>query len=113
VPLLALRTSAAAPKRAAYTRLTRLLARELRKSERWVMITVEARVPMTFGGSASPACYAELKNVGKLGRKRVEQLSALLCAEIARALGVARDRIYIEFTNAEGALWGWDGGTFA
>jgi hypothetical protein len=23
-----------------------------------------------------------------------------------------QDRIYIEFTNADGALWGFDGGTF-
>jgi hypothetical protein len=32
---------------------------------------------------------------------------------LARALEVAPDRIYIEFTNADGALWGWNGTTFA
>jgi hypothetical protein len=43
---------------------------------------------------------------------KVDHLSEVLCDAIAKALGVPRDRIYIEFTNADGALWGFDGGTF-
>ena len=58
------------------------------------------------------ACYAELKNVGHLSADKVEKLSATLCDAIAKALALPRDRIYIEFTNADGALWGFDGGTF-
>jgi hypothetical protein len=27
-------------------------------------------------------------------------------------LALPEDRIYIEFTNADGALWGFDGSTF-
>jgi phenylpyruvate tautomerase len=50
--------------------------------------------------------------VGTLSDEKVEQLSALLCDAIAKALGLPRDRIYIEFTNADGSLWGFDGGTF-
>ena len=67
---------------------------------------------MSFAGGREPACYAELKNVGRLPHEKVERLSGLLCDAIAKALSLPRDRIYIEFTNADGALWGFDGGTF-
>jgi phenylpyruvate tautomerase PptA (4-oxalocrotonate tautomerase family) len=118
MPLLSLTTSAAPPtpeKRAAlYSDITRLLARELDKPEAYVMVILNAGATMSFGGNASaPACYAELKNVGTIDPAHVTILSRLLCGELERALGVEQDRIYIEFTNADGALWGWNGTTFA
>jgi phenylpyruvate tautomerase len=94
--------------------LSRLLARELDKPESYVMVSFARPVALSFGGDVSrPACYAELKNVGTLSPQRCEQLSAVLCRELSAGLAVAADRIYIEFTNADGALWGWNGTTFA
>ena len=94
--------------------LSRLLARELDKPEDYVMVTFNRPVAMSFGADATrPACYAELKNVGTLAPERCEQLSAILCRELSGGLVVPADRIYIEFTNADGALWGWNGTTFA
>jgi hypothetical protein len=89
-----------------------LLARELSKPERYVMVSLVPRTTMSFAGSREPACYAELKNVGTLSAEKVEQLSQVLCTAIAKALALPEDRIYIEFTNADGALWGFDGSTF-
>ena len=115
MPLLTLTTSAAPPTERGrlLAHLSALLARELGKPEAYVMVALEPRAEMSFGGTTRPACYAELKNVGTLSPERVEKLSELLCAELAAALNVDQDRIYIEFTNADGALWGWNGGTFA
>ena len=92
--------------------LSSKLAQELGKPERYVMVGIAPRLDMSFAGSREPACYAELKNVGRLKKEQVEHLSSLLCTTLSSGLGVAHDRIYIEFTNAEGALWGFDGGTF-
>jgi phenylpyruvate tautomerase len=92
--------------------LSKLLAAELGKPERYVMVGLAPRMDVSFGGSREPACYAELKNVGRWSAAEVERLSGLLCDAIAKALALPRDRIYIEFTNADGALWGFDGGTF-
>jgi 2C-methyl-D-erythritol 2,4-cyclodiphosphate synthase len=89
-----------------------LLARELSKPESYVMVSLVPRTTMSFSGSREPACYAELKNVGTLSAEKVEQLSQVLCTVIAKALALPEDRIYIEFTNADGALWGFDGSTF-
>lgn len=114
MPLFNLFTSAELPAdRAAWLkRLSGLLAGALDKPEEYVMVVVNPRPEMTFGGSGEAACYAELKNVGQLSAAEVEALSQKLCGELASALRVAADRIYIEFTNADGALWGWDGTTF-
>lgn len=89
-----------------------LLAHELGKPEHYVMVGLAPRMQMAFAGSREPACYAELKNVGELDQEKVEHLSEVLCDAIAKALALPRNRIYIEFTNADGALWGFDGGTF-
>jgi hypothetical protein len=116
MPLLALFSSAPPPAADESTRLlgrlSALLAHELDKPESYVMVSFTPRPQMLFGGSPAPACYAELKNVGTLDPARVEAISAILCREIGGGLGVPAQRIYIEFTNADGALWGWNGGTF-
>lgn len=91
---------------------SKLLAAELGKPERYVMVGLAPRMEMSFAGSREPACYAELKNVGSLADDEIERLSAVLCEAIGKGLGLPKDRIYIEFTNADGALWGFDGGTF-
>ena len=114
MPLLNLFTSADPPADRGMwlRRLSALLARELDKPEEYVMVCLKPRADMTFGGSVDPTCYAELKNVGKLSGQRVAELSQALCAELSAGLAVPTDRIYIEFTNADGALWGWNGTTF-
>lgn len=92
-------------------RFSRAVAAALRKPERYVMVSLEQGVPMVFAGSAEPAAYLELKSIG-LPEQGTGELSATLCRLAAAELGVAADRIYIEFANAQGHLWGWNGDTF-
>jgi hypothetical protein len=89
------------------------LARELGKPEQYVMVSYQALPELLFGGSAEPACFALLKNVGNFTPTQTQKLSALLCKQLSQALGIAHDRIYLEFVNAQGYLWGHDGETFA
>lgn len=88
------------------------LARELGKPESYVMVCVSPVSEMLFGGSAEPACFATLKNIGSFTPALTERLSALLCGKLSETLGVAPSRIYIEFVDAQPHLWGYDGGTF-
>ena len=92
--------------------LSALVARLLSKPESYVMISLAARTEMSFAGSGAPACYAELKNVGTLSPGQAKNLSKVLCQELSAGFGIPEERIYIEFTNADGAMWGWNGGTF-
>ncbi len=83
----------------------------LGKPERYVMITLDTGQAMLFAGNNAPLAYLELKSIG-LPNDATASLSAALCRLISEELNVAQDRIYIEFTNAERHLWGWDGHTF-
>lgn len=116
MPLLNLFSSAKQPDEPALAQmlqsLSALLAHELGKPEHYVMVGLAPRMEMSFAGSREPSCYAEFKNVGQLPDDKIEHLSQVLCTVIAKALALPQDRIYIEFTNADGALWGFDGGTF-
>lgn len=87
------------------------LAQALGKPERYVMVALEHSCPMLFGGSDTPVAYLELKSIG-LPKDRTAELSALLTRMLQEELGIAADRVYIEFADATGPLWGWNGATF-
>lgn len=87
------------------------VAHELGKPESYVMVALEPPQPMLFAGSNAPLAYLELKSIG-LPESKTPALSAALCALVESRLGIPTARIYIEFTNAPRAMWGWDGGTF-
>jgi phenylpyruvate tautomerase len=117
MPLINVYTSAEPPAAAAtdalLLSLSRTLSQHLGKPESYVMTCLVPRTRMTFGGTTAPACYAELKNVGAVPPNLAQTMSRELGALLSLALGVRTDRIYIEFTEAEGRLWGYDGSTFA
>ncbi len=88
-----------------------LIAKELGKSENYVMASLEPPALMLFGGNDAALAYLELKSIG-LPEQKTKELSETLCTLLEEEVGIARDRIYIEFSNAERHLWGWNGTTF-
>ncbi len=116
MPLVQVFTSAPSPspdaRKALLADLSQLLAARFHKPERWVMTCLCSDLAMTFGGTPAPAAFVAVKNVGTMTADDTSGLSAALCDRLAPGLGVARDRIYIEFTDATGYLWGWNGETF-
>lgn len=87
------------------------LAQQLGKSERYVMLEAVGSAALLFGGSDAPAAYVELKNIG-LDSTQTKPLSKAISELLRAELGVAPERIYIEFVNITGNFWGWNGGTF-
>ena len=83
----------------------------LGKPENYVMVALTPPIPMVFAGSEAPAAYLELKSIG-LPQESTTSLSNALCALVNEQLGIPKDRIYIEFSNAERSMWGWNGRTF-
>jgi len=114
VPLLKVTTSvpAAAEHEKLLANLSHLVANRLGKPESYMMVAIEHPTFMTFAGTAEPTCYVELKNVGRFTPDLTERLSEELCERLSQGLGVQKNRIYIEFSDAEGYLWGHDGETF-
>ncbi|MGG6268283.1 phenylpyruvate tautomerase MIF-related protein [Leptolyngbya sp. AN03gr2] len=116
MPLIKVQTSIANPDAAQVTNLLKqlsaALAKHTRKPESYVMTAFEAAVPMTFGGMTDPTCYIEVKSVGSMTPDQTKSMSQDFCQQIEQALNVPIDRIYIEFADAKGYMWGWNGATF-
>ncbi|WP_017318894.1 phenylpyruvate tautomerase MIF-related protein [Mastigocladopsis repens] len=116
MPLIKVQTSVSAPLgeevEAMLKSLSAKLARHTGKPESYMMTAFEAGVPMTFGGTTDPVCYIEIKSVGTMKPDQTQAMSQDFCQEINKALGVPQNRIYIEFADAKGAMWGWNGTTF-
>lgn len=114
MPMLKIKTNAILADdagKALVAEASRAVAALLGKPERYVMVSLETEATMAFGGDTSPLAYLEMKSVG-LPQGSVTALSKALCELIRTKLDVPTDRIYIEFADAKGALWGWNGGTF-
>ncbi len=92
--------------------LSAALAKQVGKSEAYVMTAFEGGIPMTFAGSGDPCCYVEIKSVGQFSADQTQAMSEFFCSAIEEKLGIPKKRIYIEFGDAKGYLWGWNGTTF-
>ncbi len=87
------------------------LARELAKPESYVMVAMRPQADMLFGGSRADCAFVELKSIG-LPHTQTTALAKLICELMQQHLGVPPERTYVEFSDAERALWGWNSGTF-
>ncbi len=88
-----------------------LVAKMLGKPEQYVMVNLTPNGNMSFGGSSEPLAYLELKSIG-LPADRTREFSATLCGFMQDIFGIPAERVYIEFSNAEHHLWGWNATTF-
>ena len=114
MPLLKIQTNqkiTADVKQLAIKAASELVASEIGKPERYVMVAFEPTQPMVFAGSDKPCAYLELKSIG-MTEDKAKSLSTVLCEFVDSQLGIPADRIYIEFTDAPGTMWGWNGSTF-
>lgn len=87
------------------------VAEMLGKPERYVMVQLDVNPRMLFGGSDAPLAYLELKSIG-LPSERTADFSRRLSELVGQQLQVPPERLYIEFSDAERHLWGWNGATF-
>ncbi len=114
MPLLTITTNISLDDEAAQTLCSKAsshVASLLAKPESYVMVALEASVPMLFAGDDAPLAYLELKSIG-LPENKTTSLSAALCNLMEEAASISKDRVYIEFADAPRAMWGWNGGTF-
>ena len=93
--------------------LSELLAKGVGKSEDYVMTRISSDEAISFARSTEPAAYVEVKNIGTMSPDQTASLSESICGAIATHANVPGDRVYIEFSDAQRHLWGWNGRNFA
>lgn len=116
MPLIKVQSSISQPEKATVenllSNLSRKLAKHLGKPESYVMTAFESDIPMSFAGTFDPVCYVEVKSIGNMSSSQTKAMSKDFCSQISKKLNIDSDRIYIEFADAQGYLWGWNESTF-
>ncbi len=90
---------------------SQLVASELGKPEKYMMVSIVTSEAMLFGGTDQPCAFLELRGIG-LPASKAGKLSKLLCGLVESHLAVSKDRIYINFADVPANLWGWNADTF-
>ena len=116
MPFIKVQSSIATPEKTAVENLLKnlssKLAQHLGKPESYVMTAFEADIPMTFAGTTEPVCYMEIKSIGTMSSSQTKAMSQDFCQQISEKLNIPTKRIYIEFADAKGHMWGWNESTF-
>lgn len=114
MPTLRILTNVTVPseqREALLSRASSAIAQMLAKPESYVMVILEDGRDLVFGGTPAPAAYLELKSLG-LSENQTRGYSRALCDLLDKTLGVAAERVYIEFAAPPRQLFGWNGSTF-
>jgi phenylpyruvate tautomerase PptA (4-oxalocrotonate tautomerase family) len=115
MPLLKLQTSATVSDEKQQTLIaatSKLIAETIGKPEQYVMVTLETKVPIMMAGKQGDAAFADVRSIGGLNNSVNKEISQKLAAALQEHVGVAADRVYLNFTAMTAENWGWRGGTF-
>lgn len=91
--------------------LSKLMAHETGKPERYVLVELMENKAMLFAGTDEPLAYLECKSIG-LSASQAKSISKSVSKVLKDNLQLNGDRIYIEFSNCPAEFWGWNGSTF-
>jgi phenylpyruvate tautomerase PptA (4-oxalocrotonate tautomerase family) len=92
--------------------LSKTVAGIIRKPEQYVMITV-SHSAMLMSGKSGDAAFVDIRSIGGLNGETNRKLSEQICKLLKDSLGIAPDRVYLNFSDVEAGNWGWNGSTFA
>jgi len=90
---------------------SKLTADILGKPESYVMVKITPEQNLIFAGSDEPAAHVKLKSLS-LPENNTTEFSEKICNFISSKFSINSSRIYIEFTNPERHMWGWNKKTF-
>ena len=93
------------------TNASKLATEILNKPESYVMVRIQTEQTLLFAGSNEPAALVQLKSLD-LPEKNTPEFSSRICNFISSEFNINSARIYIEFSNPERHMWGWDKRTF-
>jgi len=114
MPLLKLETTVPLPEekgKPLLAALSKAVAGAIGKPEQYVMVTA-IQSTMVMSGKAGDAAFVDIRSIGGLSGEANRDLSRQICNLLKDSLGIASDRVYLNFTDVEAGNWGWNGSTF-
>jgi len=114
MPLLKLETTVALPedqRKGLLATLSKAVAGTIGKPEQYVMVSI-GQAAMVMSGKPGDAAFVDIRSIGGLSGEVNRKLAQQVCKLLTDSLGIAADRIYLNFTDVEAGSWGWSGSTF-
>ena len=93
------------------TTLSKIVTKVLGKPEQYVLVTHQTSA-MLMSGQPGHAALVDLRSIGGLTGEVNQTLADQICRALQQSLGIAPERIYLNFTNVPAGDWGWNGDTF-
>lgn len=114
MPLIKLETTAALSEdkeKALLAALSKAVAGAIGKPEQYVMVTA-SQAAIVMSGKPGDAAFVDIRSIGGLSGGVNQKLTTEVCKLLTDGLGIAPDRVYLNFTDVDAANWGWNGSTF-
>ena len=114
MPLLKLETTVVLSedeRKALLASLSKAVAGTIGKPEQYVMVSI-SQTAMVMSGEAGGAAFVDIRSIGGVTGDVNRKLSQQVCKLLNESLGIAPDRVYLNFTDVEASNWGWNGSTF-
>jgi len=114
MPLLKLQLSeelSADEKESMHKRLCEIVASVFSKPAPYIMVVIE-KADISMAGNSGRASFIELRSIGGITPKNTAAFAESVTHYINSETGIPADRIFINFTDIPGSLWGWNGSTF-
>ena len=114
MPLLKLETTvtlAEDKKKALLASLSKIVAGTIGKPEQYVMVVINPAA-ILMSGKPGDAAFVDIRSIGGLSGDVPRTLSKKICGVLHDNLGIAEDRVYLNFADIKAANWGWNGNTF-
>ena len=114
MPLLKLETTVALSeeqRRNLLGSLSKAVASAIGKPEQYVMVSL-SQSAMLMSGKGGEAAFVDIRSIGGLNGEVNRKLSQQICKLLKDALGIAPNRVYLNFTDVAAGNWGWNGSTF-
>ena len=114
MPLLKLETTVVLSednRKSLLTSLSKAVAGTIGKPEQYVMVSI-GHAAMVMSGKPGDAAFVDIRSIGGVTGDVNRKLSQQICKLLNDSLGIAPDRVYLNFTDVEASNWGWNGSTF-
>ncbi len=112
MPVFKIQTNATVSKKSDFLKeASAFVAALLSKPESFVMVILDNEASMLFGGANDYTAMIELKSIG-LPKDQTKDLSRKICAFIEKQLHIPSNRVYIEFTDIQRNMFGWNASNF-
>ena len=114
MPLLKLETTVTVPdekKKALLPALSKAVAGSIGKPEQYVMVSI-SQSAMLMSGKGGEAAFVDVRSIGGLNGEVNQKLSQQVCNLLHDSLGIAPERVYLNFSEVDAGNWGWNGSTF-